>query len=63
MQVPEPCKLFDYALHYVRLGWMFKVFKFGGELRFWGDPEMEEAIAAGCPFETRRCVVTALMIG
>jgi hypothetical protein len=42
---------------------MFKVFKFGGELRFWGDPEMEEAIAAGCPFETRRCVVTALMIG
>jgi hypothetical protein len=40
---------------------MSNVFKFG-ELRFWGDPEME-AIAAGCPFETRRCVVTALMIG
>jgi hypothetical protein len=41
---------------------MSNVFKFGG-LRFWGDPEMEGAIAAGCPFETRRCVVTALMIG
>jgi hypothetical protein len=41
---------------------MSNVFKFGG-LRFWGDPEMEGAIAAGCPFETRQCVVAALMIG
>jgi hypothetical protein len=31
-----------------------------GEIQRWG---LEEAIAAGFPFETRRCVVTALMIG